>query len=511
VFVHDIAWQAARRSPEAVAIIDGATVLTFAEVARRAACIGAVLGAEHPPGSLVAVIADNRSEWIDCYYGVPRAGLVLMPVNQRLAPVEQAEIIRRARAAVVLGAPEHLDALRAVGGLASCARVVAFGDDYEDLLQASGSNLMARASGMDDVAWMLFTSGTTSAPKGVQLTHRNIVTGATTACLARSVGGDEVYLYPFPLCHIAGHNVLALHLKARPAVLMSRFTVDGFLDAVERHGVTSTSLAPTMLHSLVGELEAGHCIPPPTLRSVSYGSAPMALPLLQRAMEVLPGVGFSQGYGMTELAGNVAYLTPDDHRRGAVDTPARLRSAGRAGPLVALNVVDREGNSCAPGTAGEIVAHGDQVHLGYFEDPGADAASFFLDEEGRRWFRTGDVGVFDGEGYLTIVDRVKDIVVTGGENVSSREVEDVVAGCPGVAEVAVIGVPDEHWGESVCAFVVLRSDADVAPDEIRAYAGARLAGFKTPRRIVLVPQLPRNLAGKVLKAELRASVTDRRH
>jgi acyl-CoA synthetase (AMP-forming)/AMP-acid ligase II len=208
---------------------------------------------------------------------------------------------------------------------------------------------------------------------------------------------------------------------------------------------------------------------------------------------------------MTELAGNVTFLGPDDHRRGAAGDRARLASAGRPGPLVEVGVFDDRGGRCRPGQAGEIAVHSDQVHVGYFEDPSATEATTFTDDADRSWFRTGDVGVVDDDGYLTIVDRLKDVIVTGGENVSSREVEEILATCPGVREVAVVGLADEHWGETVCA-VVVTDGSLLTPNDVVAFARTRLAGFKTPRRVVFAPALPRNLAGKILKPELRAQL-----
>jgi acyl-CoA synthetase (AMP-forming)/AMP-acid ligase II len=503
MLLHEILHQSAGREPNSPALVQGGVTTTFERLADRSAQLAIALGSIAAPGARIAVVADNCAEWIECYYGIPMGGHVLTMINQRLAVDEQAAMIHAAQARVVLGAPDSLARLAAHQVLGLDVVVVEFGDAYERFLaHACGS--VTRAGDPDALAWLLFTSGTTGSPKGVQLSHRNLLAGALSHSIARRVADDDVFLFPFPLCHVAGHSVISFHLRGRPVVLIPRYRTDEFIATVADNGVTSASLAPTMIHSLLEHLDAETADMLRTLRWIFYGSAPIAPSLLREAMARLPGVGFSQGYGMTELAGNAAYLSFDDHRTGLAERPELLSSAGRPGPLVEIRVLDEGGKECPCDHPGEIVVHGDQVHLGYWRDDEATQQATVVDHEGRRWFRTGDLGRIDGHGRLTIIDRLKDIVVTGGENVSSRQVEDIVQLCPGVQEAAVIGVPDPHWGEVVCVVVVARHGCALTAETVTSFVRTRLAGFKVPRSVVFVTALPRNHTGKVLKAELRA-------
>jgi acyl-CoA synthetase (AMP-forming)/AMP-acid ligase II len=272
-------------------------------------------------------------------------------------------------------------------------------------------------------------------------------------------------------------------------MLLPGFEPAGVLDAVRSHRVTCVSLAPTMLAMLLDHpgLDPGGFA---TVRQVAYGASSMPPDLLRRGTEILD-VGFAQGYGMTELSGNAVFLDEEDHRQALADRPHLLAAAGRPAPGVEIRLSDD----------GEILVRGDQVMAGYWDDADATAAAIV---DG--WLRTGDLGRLDPDGILYVVDRSKDIVITGGENVSSREVEDVLADHPAVGQVAVIGIPDERWGEAVCAVVVPRQGADVVLADLVAHTRGRLGGFKQPRRLVLVDQLPVNAGGKVLKRELRARV-----
>jgi len=326
----------------------------------------------------------------------------------------------------------------------------------------------------DDPAWLLFTSGTTGTPKGAVLTHTSLVAAVVGTAFGRPVHDDDVFATAFPMCHVAGFNVLVFHLRGRPAVVLGRFRADEFAAVAAAHEVTATSLAPTMLVALLDHLDAtGTDLP--TLRLVGYGAAPIPPAVLRRAVDRL-GVTFSGSYGMTELSGAAAF-------------------EGVPVPLISFRVVDDAMADVPPGEVGEIVARGDQVTAGYWRDPVATAEAFR-----GGWFHTGDLGRWDGD-RLLIVDRSKDVIITGGENVMSREVEDVLHDHPAVASVAVVGVPDDYWGEAICAIVQVHGEVTAA--ELIAHVGERLAGFKKPKHVVFVEALPVNAAGKVMKAELR--------
>ena len=461
-------------TPDDVALVVGDISRTFAELADRAARVAGAVAARTEPGDRVAFVGDNCVEWVECYYGVPRAGRVLTFLNQRLAPAELRRILDASGATLLVGEERYVEPLR---------------DGGPPVLGAGEVDAAAPAAPTaptpGDVAWLIYTSGTTGRPKGAMLTHASLLAAVETTLARRPVADDDVYLFPFPLCHVAGYNVLLHHRRGRPVVLLPRFEPAAFVEAVARHGVTATSLAATMLSSLLDV----HPAPLPPLRLIAYGAAPMPAALLRQATEALgDDVGFAQGYGMTELSGNAVFLDPDEHRRGLA------AAAGRPGPGVELRIADD----------GEILVRAPQVMAGYWGDETATAEAF-----AGGWFHTGDVGRLDADGYLTIVDRKKDVIVTGGENVASREVEDVLHAHPAVRDVAVVGVPDPHWGENVCAVVVARPGATVGADELLAAVRGELAGFKRPRHVVFVEELPRNASGKVLKQELRQLLVDR--
>jgi acyl-CoA synthetase (AMP-forming)/AMP-acid ligase II len=281
-------------------------------------------------------------------------------------------------------------------------------------------------------------------------------------------------------------------------VLLRSFDAETLLANIEQHRITSTAMAPTMIAMLL-ESGAGERYDLTSLRRIGYGASSMPAEVLRRARAAWPGVAFSTGFGMTELAGNVMFLSPADHDRAADQGLDILGSVGRQMPLARVRVVDDAGADVPPGVPGEIVVKGDQVLMGYWNRPDATRDSFV---DG--WFRTGDVGRWDENGYLFIVDRKKDMILTGGENVYPREVEEVLYEHPAVVEAAVIGAPDPKWGEKVVA-VVCRRDS-VGGDELIAFCRERIASYKTPRHVVFVDALPRNASGKVLKRELRERI-----
>lgn len=500
-FLHELLTLA---DPARPALIAGDDRYTFGELAQRAGRLAGALSAMAGPGERIAVVGPNVPAWVECYYAVPRAGMQLAFVNHRLAPHQMLDAVRAVRPAVLFGGADELAVLEGAAGVDGIGvrTVLPLGGDAYEALMDLGHPAPPFEGDALDTAWLIATSGTSGLPKQVALSHENLlVAGEVTSAMRPNRAGD-VYLFPFPLCHVAGYNALQTHAQGLPVVLMERFDAERFVELTHVHGVTITSLAPTMIHGLVDLLEAtGERLP--ELRAVSYGSGPIAPTLLRRAMALLD-VDFQQGYGMTELAGNVAFLSGDDHRRALADAPRLLQAAGRAGPGVGLRILDNEGAEAPEGEPGEIAVRGAQVMRGYWEAPDTDA-EVFVDG----WFRTGDVGRVDADGYLYVIDRKKDIIITGGENVSSREVEDLLVQHPAIREAAVVGVPDERWGEAVCAVVVGAAGATVAPEEIVRFGREAIGGFKKPRHAVVVEALPRNASGKVLKRELRTLAAER--
>lgn len=487
--LHELITEAARTAPDRAALItDDGTTTGFAEFDRQIRSVAAWTASRTDPADRVAVIADNGAAYALLYYGVPRSGRVLTLINQRLSPAEQAAQLDATRPALVLGDAKYLSAL---GNTPDDSHLVTFDSAaWRDATTADPQ--FPDAAGPDDPAWLLFTSGSTGVPKGVVHSHRSILAAVRGTVAGRSVQPGGVYLLPFPMCHIAGYNMLVHHTTASTVVLTAQFRPEAFADLVRTHAVRSCSLAPTMLHSLLGHLErTGTRLP--TLQAVAYGSAAMPLDLLRRAIDVL-GVDFHQGYGMTETGGNITFLGPDDHRAGAAGDTRLLVSAGHPHRGVEVGIVGADGTPVAVGEVGEIVVRGDQVAPRYW--PAQPSTT-----DG--WLRTGDVGRLDADGRLFVVDRLKDVIVTGGENVSSREVEDVLSGHPDVDMVAVVGVPDDYWGEAVCAVVVPVAGREPSADELIEHVRCAIAGFKRPRVVLFVDGLPLTGNGKVAKDRVR--------
>lgn len=521
MLLHEIVELAAATAPRDTALVHDGRRLSFDALQRRVAAMAALLAERVQPGARVVLVADNQLDVVTALYAAPLAGAVLSFGNTRHTAAELAELVRATGPSLVLGDPEQL--VRLVPELAHAAPGVpvwslagtAAGAELDlsaqldalDPATAPGDTAptppppapppTAGAVDRDTCAWLIHTSGSTGRPKGVMLTHASLLAAVTNTAVARPLADDDVYLFPFPLFHVAAYNVLHAHLRRRPVVLVRRFDAAEVLSLIETERVTSCSLAPTMLAMLLDHpaRTAGSL---GGLRQISYGASAMPLDLLRRVLAELPHCGLAQGYGMTELSGNAVFLTPDDHRAAAADHPELLAAAGRPGPLVAVRIADDHGDELPDGRTGEILVRGDQVCAGYWQDPDATAASRV-----GPWLRTGDIGrVVDG--VLYVVDRKKDLIITGGENVASREVEDLVGLHPSVAQVAVVGVPDERWGELVCAVVVPTDPGTFDADELLAWTRGRLAGFKRPRRVVVVEALPLNASGKVDKPAVRA-------
>jgi len=486
--------QASEQQPSAVALVDDIGKVTFAELNQRISATVAVVDGLLDAMVPVAVIGPNHRTWIELYYAVPASGRLLVFLNHRLHAQELAAMLDRSGAGVVIGNEADLGRLREAGVEVPMFDWAAW-SAFVNGVEIDGVD---RLIDPESAAWLLFTSGTTAAPKGALLSHRGLLASVAASTAARPVSADDVYVFPFPLCHVAGYNVIHRHAHGRPVVLMPGFAAAEFCETVEREHVTSTSLAATMLASLVELLDAepGRIVQLRSLTSIAYGAAPMPTSLLRRT-DALLGVDFAQGYGMTELSGNAVFLNAAAHRQGLDGEESLLEAAGVPVAGVDVRLVDNEGSSVADGEAGEIVVRAEQLMVGYLNDEDATSAAL---RDG--WLHTGDIGRM-ADGLLYVVDRKKDIIITGGENVSSLEVEASVLDYRDVARVAVVGVPDATWGENVCAVVVAVSGVKLDPVALVAHVRESLAGFKVPRHVVVVDELPATASGKVRKADLR--------
>jgi fatty-acyl-CoA synthase len=463
--------------------------LTYREVARRARAVQAGLDALGvADGERVAVVSHNSARMLELLYGVPSSGRVLVPINFRLQPEEVRYIVEHSGAQVLVVDPELEPLLTGVG--AKHRFVV--GEEYESgLLRFDAEPAPWAEPDEEATATVNYTSGTTARPKGVQMTHRNLWVNAVTFGLHMQVGDRDVYLHTLPLFHCNGWGLpyTAAGVGATQVVLRK---VDGaeILRRVERHGVTLMAGAPAVWNAVLDAAATwdGEVPGRDRVRIIVAGAPPPSRTIARVEEEL--GWEFNQIYGLTETAPLLTINRPraeyDD-----LDPQDRAKALSRAG-------VPALGTRIAVNESGEVLAQSNTVLAGYWENPEASAEAL----EGG-WFHTGDGGSLDDGGYLTISDRKKDVIITGGENVSSIEVEDAVFSHPAVAEVAVIGLPDDKWGEMVTALVVLADGASATEAEIIEHCRARLAHYKAPKRVEFREGIPRTATGKIQKFKLR--------
>jgi acyl-CoA synthetase (AMP-forming)/AMP-acid ligase II len=459
-------------------------------------------GARHLAASdarTVIYIGENGLAVPLALFAASAAGIPFLPLNYRLAAAQLSSIIsRQRRPFVIADTIPALDEEIAVG--------VATRQEWQDLVAdpAGGDGVLDAAEpDGDDEAVLLMTSGTTAEPKSAVLRHRHLVSYILGSVEFGSADPAEAVIVSVPPYHIAAvANLLSNLYSGRRVVYLDRFTARRWLEVTAAERVTHAMVVPTMLARIVAELEAGNAPIPGHLRSLSYGGAPLSPAVLARALALLPEVGFVNAYGLTETSSSVAVLGPEDHRAAVASgdpaVRARLGSVGRPLPGVEVEVRDEDGKPCAPGTAGQIYVRGPQV-AGEYREAGA-----VTDRDG--WFATRDEGYFDDAGYLFIRGRADDTIIRGGENIAPAEVEAVLAQMPGVAEVAVVGLPSVEWGQQIGAFIVTRPGTRLSADGVREFARARLRSSKTPDTVVFVAELPHTPTGKLLRRQLTSLV-----
>ncbi|HWC34533.1 MAG TPA: long-chain fatty acid--CoA ligase [Mycobacteriales bacterium] len=503
--VADLSWCAvlehhARREPNRpVAVFEGRAT-TYGEMAADVAAAAAgfaELGVS--AGDVIAVLSYNCTEFLQVIFAANHLGAIAMPINWRLAAAEVRYILEHSGArAIVCDAAMTSLADEATASLPAQPVKVCVADPapkgWRPLASLLCSAPMPRhAAAPDDVHRLMYTSGTTGRPKGVMLTHANLAWKNLAHLVEFGFTKDDLGLACGPLYHVGALDLTTTTLIAAGAttIIHRAFDAAAVVEEIERSRVTTVWLAPAMVNAIMAlpDIEARNLS---SIRVVINGGEKMPIPLIERIQRVFPSAWFADAYGMTETVSGDTFLD-----RGSIIT--KLGSVGRPCLFLELDLWDETGQPVAVGEPGEIVMRGPKVFKGYWRDPDATATAF-----AGGWFHSGDIGVRDDDGYLFIVDRLKDMILSGGENIASSEIERVLYAHPDVIEAAVVGRPDERWGEVPVAFVVRRDGATVTPAALVAHCRTELAKFKVPKDVTFLDALPRNPSGKVLKRELRA-------
>ncbi|HVW45059.1 MAG TPA: AMP-binding protein [Amycolatopsis sp.] len=503
----DIARQNADRFPGVPAYVDETGARTHADLYTRASAVAAALAkAGLRRQDRIGLFGRNSIAFGEVFAAAGISGIIVATVNFRLAAPEVGRILADARPRVLFVDAEFLPVVDLVRADLDLELVVCLGATdrtdvvaYEDFVASAPGPDLPFAAQPDDIAALVYTSGTTGKPKGAMLGQRQLYHCALIMNGEMRTGSDDRALLVMPTFHIGATAIaLGLHARGGTAVLHRQFDASALLDAVPAERITVLHLAPVMLQAV---LDAAATRPGAlaNVRTVVYSAAPISGPTLQQALEIMPEAGFLNLYGQTEVI--TSGLPRELHYGDGAARERRLTSVGHPFPQTAVRIVAEDGTECAPGTPGEITVSTPAMFRGYWNDSVATAETL---RDG--WCHTGDIGVFDEEGLLHLVDRKKDVIISGGENVYSLEVEEAVITHPGVARCAVVGVPDERWGEAVCAVVVPVEGATIELAELREYVAARIARYKAPRSVVVVDELPVLQTGKIDKKTLRLRV-----
>ena len=490
---------------ESIAVDDGSRRLTFRQVGERSSRLANALRAfGDQSGARVALLMPNRTESVEVDFGIAKAGKVRVPINPRLTDLEREYLLANSGSETLIfdaqfepfavSVRDRLPELRnlvIVGGVSELAHA------YEDLLAAASPTLGDIEYALDAPNFILYTSGTTGRPKGATATNRSRLAATMNMLIDEidAVPGDAM-IHAGSMAHGSGSKVLAYFYRGARNLPMAKFEPDRFLHLVAHDRATATFVVPTMISMLFEEAQ-GTTADTSSLKTVSYGGAPIAADKLAEALEHFGNV-FVQVYGSCEAPHPVTVLRKSDHLVSASGAN-HFASIGREAAGVELRVVGQDGDDQPPGERGEMWVRGQNVMSGYWGDP--TATSEVLHDG---WYKTGDIITKDDDGYYCVVDRARDMIITGGLNVYPAEVEAALYKHPGIAEVAVIGIPDEHWGETVKAFVVLKPGFDVNANDLLAHAKSLLAAYKKPTSIDFVKSLPKGSTGKILKRELKA-------
>lgn len=503
--IGDIPRYYARTTPNASALIDANGATTFSELDTRSNAIANLLLAQGlAPGARVAFLGKNSARYFEFLFGVNKADAALLPLNWRLAAPELAEVLVDATPEILIADAEYLDVAAAVVAQSGVAcRIIGYdsanrgGAELDQLLETSSVDDPGVAVDPWSTSVLMYTSGTTGKPKGVKLSHQGYLFLRLSEHLEPSFdySARDIMLTVMPLFHAMGVGLSLQAIYFGAAIAVYSMPDPGTLiEIIRRDRPTLLPIVPTVIQMLLDHPNAANA-DYSSVRLVVYAGAPITPFLLQRAINEMK-CDFLQFYGGTETSAGVTFLRPADHKNGDENM---LKSCGSPLPLVEIRIVDAEGHDVALGEVGEFYVRSPSLTTGYYNQPEVTAEAF---KDG--WYHSGDAGYADANGYLFLVDRVKDMIVSGGENVYSTEVENALVKLDGIQLCAVVGAPDEKWGERVVAFVVRASGAELTEAEIIAHCRAHIAGYKVPKQVEFVDSLPMTASGKVMKRQLAA-------
>jgi len=512
MLIGDMLRRDARLFARKTGVIEGERRFTYQELnlrVNRLANALASLGIAK--GDRVAFMGNNCHQFVEFYFAAAKGGFISVPVNARFSADEAVYIVKNAGAGTLIYGEDMEATVQAMrGALPEIRHYISTGTHhagslpYETLLDGASDAEPEAGIVPDDMTMIMYTSGATGFPKGVVATQRNIMANTNTMCLELDIVPEDVTVLAMPIYHNGGlWPTMSVVYRGATVILMPRFDLEAMLRIIEEQKVTFLNLVPTMLLRIVSFPGLSSCNLD-SLRRIMYAGAPIPLEQLKNAMRILGPHRFYNSLGSTESNGNLISMRTTEH---ALEGPkaAKLGSVGKDAMGVTIAIVDEAGNEVPDGTVGEITGKGDNISPGYWRLPRESSEAF---KDG--WLYTGDMGYRDEDGYIFIVDRKKDIIISGGENVASREVEEVLHGHPAVYEATVIGVPDKEWGEAVKAVVALKPEFrdTLTEAELIEFCRPRLAGYKRPRSIDFIDELPKNAAGKIDKASLKRHYRD---
>ncbi len=504
--IGDIPRRNARLYRNRTAVIDGGVRLDFFQLNSRINRLAnAILGLGLKKGDKVAVLNHNCYQYIELYFAAARAGTPIVPLNFRLSGKELSFIIHDSEARLLFTGKNYLPVIEKIWDeLKDLRHIVCIDanlpgtENYEQIIEMASDAEPGDNIEEDDVAILGYTGGTTGLPKGVLTTHRNLISSCYNCAVEMNLYPGATYLNAPPLFHAGdAMGMFAFSFVGATNVIMNSFSPEEILRNIQQHRVTHPLLVPAMMLFIL-QYPGAEKFDLSSLETVLYGTAPMPVEPLKNAMRLF-GCGFCQVYGATETFVPISMLKPEDHvLEGSGEDFRKMSSAGREVIGVRVKIVDNHGNEVKEGETGEIVVKGNNVMKGYWKRPDLTAEAL---KDG--WYHTGDMGRMDELKYIYIVDRKKDMIISGGENIYPKEIEDVLFRHPAVADAAVIGVPDDTWGEAVKALVIKKDGIDVSEDELIEFCKGRLASYKKPKSVEFVSEFPRSTAGKVIKQELR--------